>query len=372
MQKILSLVWFKIYPPHFGGQKGIALFNKYLAEYFDIDCLCSHNNELTTDAGCNVIPTLPVSKKQFIDPAAWMKIRKQLNSKNYNYIILEQPYYGLIVQWLIQNKTKLIVHTHNIESQRFRSLGKKSWRLLYYYEKWCLQKAHVVLFKNEQEKQTALANFGLEEKNCYVLPYGVEKPKHYAKEECRKKLSEKYGFSKDEKIILFAGTLDYAPNAQAVKSIYLTIEPLLRQQLNTFKILICGRNQFPAFAYLKELKNDNIIQTGFVKDIETYFGAADVLINPVQNIHGVQTKIFDALNFNLNIVCFDVAIKEMPSYLSQKLFVTDNGDFNSFTNNIINALNYNFATPGEFYNDFSWKNIIKKFVNYLQLNHPAP
>lgn len=368
MQKILSLVWFKIYPPHFGGQKGIALFNKYLADHFRVDCLCSHNNEVVADAGCRIIPELPVSKTQFFNPLAWRRILKQLAKENYCFILLEQPYYGLLALWL-KRKTKLIVHTHNIEWQRFKSLGNKSWRLLFRYEKWCLQKAHLVVFKTEKEKNIAVQHFHLKRTNCYVLPYGIEDARPYSKIENRKFLSEKHGITNEEKIIVFAGTLDYEPNADAVKKIYFQIEPLLRQKLSAFKILICGRNKFPAFAYLKELKNDNIIQVGFVENVVPYFDGADVFINPVQNVHGVQTKLFDALNYNLNVVCFKAAAKELPSYLKDKIFVSVDNDFDSFADNIVQSVKHNFDTPEEFYTDYSWSNIVKKFVNYLAIRY---
>ncbi|MGN6401931.1 MAG: glycosyltransferase family 4 protein, partial [Flavisolibacter sp.] len=155
----------------------------------------------------------------------------------------------------------------------------------------------------------------------------------------------------------------------AVKKIYFQIEPLLRQKLSAFKILICGRNKFPAFAYLKELKNDNIIQAGFVENVAPYFAGADVFINPVQNVHGVQTKLFDALNYNLNMICFKAAAKELPSYLDDKIFVSDNNDFDSFADNIVQSLKHNFDTPEKFYTDYSWSNIVKKFAMYLKQNH---
>jgi hypothetical protein len=368
MQKILSLVWFKIYPPHFGGQKGIALFNKYLSDHFQIDCLCSANNEVVTDAGCRIIPELPVSKTQFFNPFAWKKILKQYNKEDYSFIILEQPYYGLLAPWLKQ-KAKLIIHTHNMEWQRFKSLKKKRWTVLFQLEKWSLQKAGLVLFKTESEKKLAIQHLALKEANCYVLPYGIEDARPHNKKEARRFLLDKHGIAEEEKIILFAGTLDYRPNADALEKIYFQIEPVLRQKLPSFKILICGRNNFPAFTYLKELKNDNIIQAGFVENITPYFTGADVFINPVVNVHGVQTKLFDALNYNLNVVCFEAAAKELPSYLKEKILVSSNNNFDSFTDNIVQSLNYNFDTPEKFYTDYSWSNIIKKFAIYLKQKH---
>ncbi|MGZ3895438.1 MAG: glycosyltransferase family 4 protein [Flavisolibacter sp.] len=371
MQKILSLVWFKIYPPHFGGQKGIALFNKAITPHFSVDCLCSRDNSVEADAGCRILPLLPAQKKQFFLPISWKIIRKQLASATYRYVILEQPYYGWLAPWLKQKKRILIIHTHNIESQRFKSLGKRFWRFLALYEKWCLKRADLVLFKTEKEKKFALTSFGLKSKNCYVLPYGIEAVKDLNKVAARAFLSKKYGIKEDEKIILFAGTLDYAPNAEAVEKIYRVIAPLLEQKRVACKILVCGRNRFPAFGYLKKLKSAHVIQTGFVPDIAPYFSGSDIFIAPVGNIHGVQTKIFDALNYRLNVVCFASAAEDLPHYLDHKLFVAKDRDYEDFTDNLIKGLNDTFATPEVFYQEYSWNHIINKFVNYLDQHFPV-
>ena len=130
--RILSIVWYKVLPPIYGGQKGIALFNQYLARHADITCLCSRDNQ--DSVPYRLIPELPVGKRQFFNPSCWSLIRKTAREQQSTHIILEHPYHGIgAVKAIKDTGARLVVHSHNIESVRFRQLGKPGWQLLAQY-----------------------------------------------------------------------------------------------------------------------------------------------------------------------------------------------------------------------------------------------
>ena len=115
---IVSIVWFKIFPARFGGQKGIALFTRYLSQYFRIICLCSNDNEIT-DENFQVNPVLTSGKKQFFHLSGYNKILRLIKQSKCRYILLEHCYYGLVGVFLKRRLNKLlIVHSHNIEYHR--------------------------------------------------------------------------------------------------------------------------------------------------------------------------------------------------------------------------------------------------------------
>ena len=135
--KILSIVSYKILPAEFGGQKGISFFNKYLARYYPLTCLCSQNNTVMDDIGYKVLPLLPVNKIQFLHPGVKKKIRSITKRENATHIILEHPYHAIAANYAKKHTgAKLIIHAHNIESERFRIMERWWWRLLRKYEKW--------------------------------------------------------------------------------------------------------------------------------------------------------------------------------------------------------------------------------------------
>src|SRR5690349_15226577 len=92
--RVLSLVWYKILPPVFGGQKGVALFNEYLGRLTPLTCLCSKNNE-QVDASYNIDNSLPIAKGQFLNPLTWRKVYTTVRNINATHLILEFPYYGV-------------------------------------------------------------------------------------------------------------------------------------------------------------------------------------------------------------------------------------------------------------------------------------
>lgn len=367
MERILSLVWFQVFPAHFGGQKGIVEFYKVLSLHYPVDCLCALTNSRLQSGNLQVLPQLPNGKWQFLNPLVWQKIVRQFRQQQYRYLLIEFPYYGFIGYLLKKKGVVYILHTHNIESQRFRKLGKWWWPVLHIYERWSLQQAHLVLFKTTTDKQYALKHFALKEEKTYVLPYGIEHTSPLDKKSCRLFLEQTYNIKADEIILLFAGTLDYLPNAEAVEAIYLHIAPLLCQNSSQpFRIIICGRNKEAAFAYLKKYQHANVIQAGFTEEIDYYITGADVFINPVQKVFGVQTKIVDAIAKELNVAAFEEAGTGLPSYLlNKKLFLARGNQWGDFVQKIQEAFGAPQPTPQRFYEEFYWQKIVSNFVERL-------
>jgi polysaccharide biosynthesis protein PslH len=365
MYRFLSIVWYKIYPPEFGGQKGIASFNESLSKLHPVDVLCASSNAVITDYEKNVLPDLPVSKWQFINPVVWYKIHKQILKHQYTHLIIEHPYYGFIGAYYKNKKRKFILHSHNIEAKRFKQLKKWWWFLLEVYEKWCMQKADLVLFKTYADKNYAISKYKIETRKTHVLEYGIKKTS-VGKNVGRKKLIDTYQLEPQTYLMVFAGTLDYQPNAAAVEFIYNELEPLLNIKLHTpYKIIICGRNNDKNYSYLKQLKNSNILQAGYVDDIDLYIAGADAFINPVKDVFGVQTKTIDAIALEQNVVLFAESARELPDYLiNEKVFIANN--VNEFVLKVSIALETNKVTPQQFFNDYAWDHIVHKFVKHLQ------
>jgi len=362
MSKILSIAWYKILPAKYGGQKGIVLFTKYLAQFHQVLLLCSNNNQ-AEDLPFKIRPELPNSKSQFLNPFCWRKISKVAKEFQPSYIILEHPYHG-IAGYFACKKTgaKLVVHSHNIESQRFRSLGKWWWELLAKYERWVHRKADLNLFKTERDLEWAVEHFGLEHKQCVVVPYGTEQHP-FDKKKSKEIVFTRHNINEGTKILLFAGTLDYEPNAKAVEIIFKEIAPRLNG--DDLKILICGRNDLKKFQHLGQLTHSNVIYCGEVEDIENYFAAADVFLDPVETGGGIQSKVVEALSYNLNVVCFKDQADKQFTTAGEKIFASDQGDYGGMVKHIHRSLAENPPTRSEFFEYYGWRNIIKRLNEKL-------
>jgi len=367
MSRILSISWYKVLPPKYGGQKDIALFTKYLSQIHQVVLLCSKNNERAIDMPFETRAELSNSRSQFLNPFCWRKISASAKWFQPSTIILEHPYHG-IAGWFAAKKTgaKLIVHSHNIESERFKSFGKWWWRALAKYEKWVHQKADLSLFKTEKDLHWAVAHFGLDNNKCMIIPFGIE-DHAIDKKRSREAVCKRHNLPAEAKILLFAATLDYGPNARAVELIFKEIATRLNH--DDLKILICGRNNLQQYQYLKELRHPNVLYAGEVEDIENYFAAADIFLDPVETGGGVQTKIIEALSYGLNVVCFkDLADKQF--YLAgEKIFISEKNDYDAMIKNICSALEKDLPTRSEFFEYYSWKNIIQRLNEKLTVGN---
>jgi glycosyltransferase involved in cell wall biosynthesis len=363
MSKILSIAWYRVLPAKYGGQKGIALFTKHLSKFHQVVLLCSKNNQATNDLPFKIRAELPGSKSQFLNPFCWRRISKLTKEFQPSFIILEHPYHG-IAGYFARRKTdiRLIVHSHNIESQRFRSFGKWWWKLLAKYERWVHQTADLNLFKTEKDLRWAVDHFGLVSNKCLVVPYGTE-GHSFDKKKSKEIVFARHNISEGTKILLFAGTLDYAPNAKAVEVIFKEIAPRLNG--HDLKILICGRNDLPQFQYLRQLAHTNVLYVGEVEDIENYFAAADIFLDPVETGGGIQSKIVEALSYDLNVICFKDQADNQFAIAGKKILTGDPGDYDVMVENIYQSIANNPPTQPEFFEHYSWTNIIERLNEKL-------
>lgn len=363
MAKLVSIVWYKIFPAVFGGQRGIDGFLERMSQHFPLTCICSFNNDETSVRPFRIIAQLPTSKTQFLKPRVWRRISRIVKTEEATHVILEHPYHG-IAAWRSSraNRASFIVHSHNIESLRFRMLGKWWWRLLQVYERWVHRKADLSLFKTMEDMNWAILHFGLNPASCLHIPYGIQKTEHIP--DAARLIRERHGIGAEEKILLFAGTLDYLPNTRAVEAIVASLLPLLKaSSIGKYRIIVCGRmhkskHRFPS--------STSLIYAGEVVDIGTYFQAADVFINPVREVAGIQTKNIEALGHHCSVVCFESAAIGIPSHLcGGKLLTVPNGNWDKFVQMTEQALLHTNVTPTEFFDYFDWERITQPVRQWI-------
>lgn len=360
--RILSIVWFNVLPAKYGGQKGTANFNKYLANYSELTVLAAKSNKTDEKLNYRLIPELPNGKLQFINPFTWYKIYKTAKTYKAQVIILEYPYHtiaGIIAKKLLN--LKLVLHEHNIEFERFRNLGKWWWPILKWYEIGALRASDLIIFKTEVDQMFVVNNYQIDPSKAISFPYSVER--NPGLQQSRNELRKDLNIPGNSMLLLFAGTIDYKPNAIAVENIYKYLAPALPEE---FYIIITGRNREKQFQYLKNLTHSKVLQVGEVDSIEVYYSAADAFINPVMDLHGIQTKILDALASGLNVVSFKDSMKGIKE-IQGKTFIVETGNWQDFLNNVKLAVNSEIPVPASFYDRYSWGENMKRLVDKLQV-----
>lgn len=368
MQTILSLVPYQFLPAKVGGQKGIALFNKYFARHVRLVCLTVSSNNASNAEGYEVRNELSTSPLRYINPFYFFKLKKILKQTGASVLLLEHPYYGwlgALLKW--STGIPLAVHSHNMEGLRFKTMGKWWWKILWQYERFTHRQADYNFFIHDQDRQFAIKEFGLDARRCITVTYGIEwsqPPSQTETQAAAQQLRAMHGISPDESILLFNGAFNYMPNLEALKTIIQTINPLLQQQAGfRYRIIICGRD-IPAEILNVQYPNMTIL--GFVDDINIYFRGSDVFINPMNEGGGIKTKLVEALGHNLNAVSTENgAIGVEPGLCNGKLMVCANEDWEMFTANILTASRIKGDIPHEYFKHFYWGYSMEKLMRFL-------
>ena len=362
MINVCSLVSYHFLPAKVGGQKGIALFNKYFSEQVRLICVTTRNNDAAA-ANYSVYPIVSNSAFRYANPILFFTLRNLFRREKITHLVLEHPYYGwlaMLLKWF--GKIKIVLHAHNMEGNRFRTLGKWWWKLLWHYEKWVHQNADVVFFIQDEDKAYAVREFRLDAKKCHTITYGIEwtaPPSPSERKASAEAVKRKHDIPATHKLLLFNGAFDYLPNRNALEKITAVINPLLAQQGGfEYTIVICGRKIPPEIA---TTQYKNIVFAGFVEDVSLYFKAADVFLNPVTGGGGIKTKLVEALGYNCNAVSTkEGAIGVNEKICNEKLIITGNEDWKIFAEQIVSISGRSADTPSAYFDHFYWGNIAKK------------
>jgi glycosyl transferase family 1/glycosyl transferase family 4 len=371
MTNIISVVSYPFLPARTGGERGIALFYKYFSRYHRVLCITTQKNDPRAAAGYEVWNILSNSPLRYINPFYFIRMCRIIRQQKATHLILEHPYYGwlgVLLKWTC--RVKLVIHSHNLEGLRWKTLGKWWWKILWGYEKWVHRQADYNFFIQDEDRQYALRHFSLAPSRCITMTYGFEKSEAPAPadiQQSRDWLRKEYGIREDESVLFFNGAFNYFPNLNALQLILDTINPLLLQSKDfAYKILICGKD-IPAEILTGSYPN--VIFAGFVADIDAYFKGADIFINPVIQGGGIKTKLVEALGNNLTAVSVrNGAIGIDPAWCNGKLLISEDHDWEQFVKLIRKAGAVKTAIPSLYFEHFYWGYTTREAAAFIEGN----
>ena len=368
MMNVLSIVSYQVLPALVGGQKGIALFYKYFSKHVNLVCVATQKNDPGAAEGYEVLNILSNSSLRYLNVFYFFSLRKIIREKNISHLILEHPYYGWLGVLLKQFcGVKLIVHSHNIEGIRWKTLGKWWWKILSSYEGWTHRRADFNFFKQQEDRNFAIKHFHLDAARCMEVTYGIEQnlpPTPMEKASDRKYLEDKFEIPTQNSILMFNGAFGYPPNLQGLMYIIDEIHPAL-EKMDSFNytILLCGKDIPPL---LSATKIPNIIFAGFVPDIAVYFRGADIFLNPIIEGGGIKTKLVEALGFDMDAVSTESgAIGIDPTICNNKLTVIPGKNWTMFADAVYRASVNESHIPQSYFTYFYWGDIAARAAAFI-------
>ncbi|MFT3946311.1 MAG: glycosyltransferase [Agriterribacter sp.] len=365
--QVLAIAPYRFLPSVNGGQKNIALFYKYFSALVSFTCATVKGTTKTNaDGNYELLAILSNSPLRYINLFYFFSFKKIIRERSITHVLLEHPYYGWL-GWLLKKFTgiKLVIHSHNIEGLRFKSIGKWWWCILWYYEKMVHRAADMSFFITPEDESYAIAHFGLQKDKCAVITYGTERdaaPSKEAKYAAKKVISKRHQLDAGKSLLLYSAALKYPPNQKGLDFILTALNPLLMKSGQLYNILICGSGLPDHYNDLKAYSDMNITYAGFVDDIDEYFTAADIFLNPVSEGGGIKTKVVEALAANCTVISFEEGAWGIPENISNKrLKITANNNARFFAEEILNTFKEVAANiSSTFFDYFQWKNITQK------------
>ncbi len=366
---IAVIIPYYFVPPRNGGHHAAFGFCDALAKERDIVVVSTTNNQ-TTPLPFRLEQLFADRFFKYFSPAVAWRLWRFFKKEHVKTCIIQQPFIGLITLPVCRIlRIRFIVYIHNIEFQRFKTIGKWWWRILYFIEWFIYRSADHLFFISPDDLEEATPIFRLLPKKSTVIPYGTRleaAPDDQA--EARQTVLQQHQFADNEFLILFFGPQNYRPNLEAVERIIDKINPILLKKAKfKYRILICGGGLPKHYNNLKEYKNQHIDYLGFVENINTYIKAADVVINPITSGGGVKTKIIEAIALGTTVVSTRTGAKGvLTEACGEKLLIAEDTDNESFASTLIQLQSRNKSqTPRQFYKTYHWSKLIQEAILHL-------
>jgi len=167
--------------------------------------------------------------------------------------------------------------------------------------------------------------------------------------------------------ILFTGNMDYAPNIDGVIYFVQDILPKVKEKFLSVKFVIAG--QRPVKKVL-ELANDDVVITGFVKDLAAMYNSASVVVAPLRFGAGTQNKVLEAMAMGIPVVCSNIGFKGLGINSGEgAIMQTDKDAFAQSVIDLLDSQSYR-ETVGRkgirvIKERFDWKAIAALLENYF-------
>lgn len=290
------------------------------------------------------------------------EIINSINQNDIDLVLVEGAYYGELIQKIkMMTTAKVVILMPDIESKRVLDLAK----LAYNQNDYKLFIWRLLSLKNAVNSERLSVRFAdcfivltcgdmdlfkkkYKKENVYVIPTILEDSfENYSSRKIKKK---------DKKKLLFVGVGTYLPNREALAWFISTVLPKVNAELT-----IVGRG---TESLKTTYKSDKLVIVGEVENLGKYYRECDVVINPVSNGGGIQTKSIEALMHGKTIIGTPFSFNglNITNICDIGIVCSNNKDFVDAINNYCGCT-YNEKSRQEYLNNFSLKASEKKYYD---------
>ncbi|HTN17377.1 MAG TPA: glycosyltransferase family 4 protein [Chitinophagaceae bacterium] len=368
---ILSIAPYTLFPVNSGGRSGIVYLNDGLGRLCNLYTLTTKDTAIPSpEYHFTVLPSFPKSAVRYLPFVNFFIIKHAIRKYRIDAIVCNHPYMMPGAYWAAKVfGIPVFQRSHNIESERFKTIGKKWWPLMKWYEQKSMHWADGVFFISEEDIEWAERNYAVAPSKSFLIPFGTNIEAAPPPDDTLKiKLADQLKINPHKKWIYFLGVLDYYPNEQAVLNILHHVVPRISHAGDEYELIIAGKGL--SADIIREISTvENVHYTGFIDKLDDFLMACDVMLNPLLLGGGVKTKLIEALAYNNSVVSFDAAAIGVEQQLcGGKLLTVKDHDWDAFAATIISTLGAETKTqtPDSFYKNYYWGSIAQKAVGILK------
>ncbi|MFY3741192.1 MAG: glycosyltransferase involved in cell wall biosynthesis [Candidatus Nitrosomirales archaeon] len=333
-KSVCVLQYGHVYPPSAGTAIRTFSLAKMASKYFRTSVIaCLSPREFQFPTMDQEIDGVKIIQKK-IDKSTLMDLSKAFNFYYTRYhshmeeIIRENASDADLIQLegvnLYSLATKLgkpiVLDMHNVDYELInfvtgwkRTVFGKYWlRKGKRYEINCLRNAKQIIVASERDKNVYLSNEKTLKEKITVIPNCIDTDYY------EHVTTDKPIVSTGKPVILFIGSLNYLPNRIAVQDII-----RMASKMQDYSFVIVG-------AHSAIIKNnpENIVFTGFVKDIRPYISAADICIAPLRFGSGTRIKILEYMALKKPVISTSKGVEGLE--IDKECLVVED-DYQKFT-----------------------------------------
>jgi sugar transferase (PEP-CTERM/EpsH1 system associated) len=216
-----------------------------------------------------------------------------------------------------------VLFTHNVEAEIWRrhaetartpvprALLRSQWRRMRRFERSALSRFDLVLAVSDADRSTFER----------LYPGAVQAPLHVV----RTGVDTAFFTPRPEAVrpahLVFTGSMDWLPNADAMLYFAADILPRIRQDHPDATLTIVGRAPTPAVSRLA--RQPGIQVTGRVDDVRPYIAEATAYVVPLRVGGGTRLKIFEAMAMGKAVVSTTVGAEGLPLTPGHDVLIAD-------------------------------------------------
>ncbi|MEA3136531.1 MAG: polysaccharide biosynthesis protein PslH, partial [Thermoplasmata archaeon] len=289
------------------------------------------------------------------------EIRRRVRADRPRFVIASLYMSGLTVARALRSTSvPLVLDHHNVEHQRFRTMGRPLVaRAMRRYERWLFRRSSLIVVVSEDDRQ-GLRAMGVQDGKLVVVPNGFD-PKQFRFDPARgAQVRTELGLTPTDKAVLFFGKLDYAPNRDAVLKILDVARAFADRP--EIRFLIAGANLGPMSL------PDNVTYLGAVKSTADLLQAADLVLAPLSSGGGTKLKVIEALATGRTVLTSPVGVEGLGADIAAVCHICTNGDWESGLRALLPSSRFG-ASPSvaqeRAVRPFEWDVVVQPLVHRL-------